>query len=466
MICPVCKHEVPMKKNHCEKCGEDLTAFKKVYQISNKYYNEGLERAKVRDLSGAVVVLKKSLEYNKRNINARNLLGLIYFEMGEAVAALSEWVISKHFQPADNDADVYMNEIQSTPTKLDMLNQTTKKYNAALVAAKQGNEDLAIIQLKKVTSLNPHFVKALQLLALLYLKAGEREKALKYLTKAEKIDISNTSTLKYLKELNVGVVDKKEEGKTSNKEINVPKENTVFHASTYKEDKPNIWLFINLIIGVCIGVLAAVFLIVPTVESRNISTIKENEKNYSADLNRQSQTIDSLSKEKTELTNQINELQGQIDEISQIEYDDTIYDELMVASKLYNTELLKGDVNQIDYDSIANELSKVDPDKLERPQAKELYTQINEAVFIKASEKSYEKGHKDYTNRKYDEALVSLLKAYEYDPLNVDAVYFIGRTYHQTGDNENAKKYYTIITQEFADSDRNSDAVSKLAQLD
>lgn len=466
MICPVCKHEVPMKKNLCDKCGEDLTAFKKVYQISNRYYNEGLERAKVRDLSGAAIVLRKSLEYNKRNTNARNLLGLIYFELGEAVSALSEWVISKHFQPDNNDADEYMNSIQSTPTKLDMLNQTTKKYNAALVAAKQGNDDLAIIQLKKVTSLNPHFVKALQLLALLYMKTGEREKALKYLTKAERIDISNTATLRYLKELNDIIGERKEEGKTPNKEISTPKENTVFRGSSYKEDKPNIWLFINLVIGVFIGVLATVFLVVPAVKSGYASDISDIKNNYSSEQNKQTQSIDALTKEKAELQSQIEELKKQIDEYSKIEYDDTIYDELMSTAKLYNEELLKGNINQIDYETVAKELAKVDETKLERPQAKTLYNQIKDAVSEKASAALYDEGHSLYTNRKYDEALEMLLDAYKYDSKNVDAIYFIGRTYHQLANYEKAKEYYNIIVNDFADSSRSSDATSKLAELE
>ena len=40
----------------------------------------------------------------KYNIHARNLLGLVYFETGEVVAALSEWVISKNMQPENNIA--------------------------------------------------------------------------------------------------------------------------------------------------------------------------------------------------------------------------------------------------------------------------------------------------------------------------------------------------------------------------
>ena len=68
--------------------------------------------------------------------------------MGETVAALSEWVISKHFKPENNDADDYINAIQDNPTKLDGLNQAIKRYNNALTFAKQGSDDLAIIQLK------------------------------------------------------------------------------------------------------------------------------------------------------------------------------------------------------------------------------------------------------------------------------------------------------------------------------
>ncbi len=37
---------------------------------------------------GAIESLKTSLKFNKLNIDARNLLGLIYFEMGEVVGGI------------------------------------------------------------------------------------------------------------------------------------------------------------------------------------------------------------------------------------------------------------------------------------------------------------------------------------------------------------------------------------------
>lgn len=51
---------------------------RKIRLISNSFYNAGLERAKRRDLTGAVEYLKKCLNLNKYHIDARNLLGLIY----------------------------------------------------------------------------------------------------------------------------------------------------------------------------------------------------------------------------------------------------------------------------------------------------------------------------------------------------------------------------------------------------
>ena len=46
---------------------------------SNYWYNDGLKKAQIRDLSGAIVSLKRSLQFNRENITARNLLGLVYY---------------------------------------------------------------------------------------------------------------------------------------------------------------------------------------------------------------------------------------------------------------------------------------------------------------------------------------------------------------------------------------------------
>ena len=115
---------------------------RKIRLISNSFYNAGLERAKRRDLTGAVEYLKKCLNLNKYHIDARNLLGLIYYEMGEVSEALVQWVISMNFKEQDNRADYYLDQIQRKQDRLDQASATIQKYNQALLQAQRRSGDL------------------------------------------------------------------------------------------------------------------------------------------------------------------------------------------------------------------------------------------------------------------------------------------------------------------------------------
>ena len=84
---------------------------KLLYQ-SNYWYNDGLGKARIRDMSGAIASLKKSLQYNRANVASMNLLGLVYYGRGDVVEALVEWIISKNFQPQDNIADFDVSDWQ------------------------------------------------------------------------------------------------------------------------------------------------------------------------------------------------------------------------------------------------------------------------------------------------------------------------------------------------------------------
>ena len=170
MKCYRCGTELDKKSDVCPGCGTNVVTYKKIVSLSNKFYNEGLEKAGVRDMTGAVSALRQSLKLDKNNIDARNLLGLVYYETGEVVAALSEWVISKNLKAEDNLADKYMDYVRNSPSQLETINQTIKKFNIALNYCHQDGLDLAVIQLKKVLSLNPGFIKAHLLLALFHLQ--------------------------------------------------------------------------------------------------------------------------------------------------------------------------------------------------------------------------------------------------------------------------------------------------------
>lgn len=464
MICPNCGSNMSDKRRLCERCGTDLTIYKKIYRTSNLYYNDGLARARVRDLSGAIIALRKSLDLNKLNTNARNLLGLIYYEMGETVAALSEWVISRHFQSADNDADEYINKVQSNLTRLDSLNQAIKRYNTALNLAKQKSDDLAIIQLKKVVSLNANFIRAYQLLALLLMKTGDNDKAKRYLAKAGKIDVSNTTTLRYMRELEPPEAALKDPD--SNPEAEATPTNTIMPISSYREDKPNIIAFVNLVIGVVIGIAVTAFLIIPTLKKNQTS---DNNTDYDSNisitqLQEKEDEITALQNEKTGLEQENEQLRSQIDNIVIPEDKSAIYAPLLDAASLYLTELTKNEADR-DFTAIADELATVNDAGLTIQASVTLLNTLRTATYPSAAKFHYQKGHALYSDGKYADALVELGKAMTFNPTDVNVIYFTARSYQRMGDKENAALYYNIVITDYPDSNRTADAKRYLSQV-
>lgn len=261
--------------DYCPNCGCNVLIQKKVDYLSRQYYNQGLEKASVRDLSGSISCLKQSLIYNKHNIQARNLLGLVYFETGEVVAALSEWVISKNLQSNRNLATEYINKLQANSNKLEAINETIRKYNDALNLCREGHEDMAAIRLKRILTQNPKLIKGYHLLALIQMKEGEYNKARRTLRKAARIDKTNTTTLRFLREIDeqTGVTTKLERqnkkrifrnGAAAKRESDGNEGEVVIQTPAYKEQS-RISLFFMLATGFAAGLLAFYLLAVPAI---------------------------------------------------------------------------------------------------------------------------------------------------------------------------------------------------------
>ena len=264
-----------MDLDYCTHCGCNVLIQKKVDYLSKYYYNQGLEKASIRDLSGAITCLKHSLTYNKRNIQARNLLGLVYFETGEVVAALSEWVISKNLQPNRNLASEYIDKLQANPNKLGAINETIKKYNHALLLCREGHEDMAAIQLKKILTQNSKLIKGYHLLALILIREQEWNRARRILKKAARIDKTNTTTLRFLREVDeqTGVTTKLEHqgkgffrsGGREKERDDVLGSGLAVQPPAYKE-RSGISLFFTLMFGIAAGALAFWLLAVPAIK--------------------------------------------------------------------------------------------------------------------------------------------------------------------------------------------------------
>lgn len=439
----------------CTACGADVSLYKRIMHVSNMYYNEGLEKAGVRDLTGAITSLRQSLKFNKNNVEARNLLGLVYFETGEVVAALSEWVISKNLRPEKNIADDYIEKLQSNSGRLDSINQTIKKYNQALVYCAQDSKDLAVIQLKKVLSLNPRFIRAHQLLALLYMDKEEWERAERELKKCMEADKNNLLTLRYLKEVE-HMLQPDEGAKQSPRR---KKEEAVRYQSdneiiiqplNVKEPRHSGGAtLLNLGIGLVIGLAAMYFLVVPAVQSNARQQAQETITKISNESDAKTIRIQELESSVNELNSQIDGLNGQIEGFVGADGTLRTIDLLMETAASY---LEDGDIQ-----AAAANLELIDGNvKVE--EMSEGFQQLYQAVFTaigpQLSAAYYTEGYEFYRTEDYTSAAELLGKAAYYDAANSDALYFLARTYEKMNDRENAILTYDKVIELFPGSEK------------
>ena len=270
---------------------------RKTRVIANSYYNMGLERARLRDLSGAAECLKKSLHFNKYQTDARNLLGLIYYEVGEVGDALVQWVISMNLQPQENRADYYLGEIQRKKGSLDTERHMIRRFNQALVYAQNGSEDLAILQLVKVVEAKPNYVKAQLLLAILCIAREDYQKAGKSVYKVLQIDRNHPKALWYksIVKANTGSRTEREPEKRKLKNVLSHRQREEDEGCGQENTKD--MAVVNILAGLLLGAAVVFFLVMPA-NTRAINE-KHNQEmlKYSESLSQANQKADSLSEQ-------------------------------------------------------------------------------------------------------------------------------------------------------------------------
>ncbi|MBR2189660.1 MAG: tetratricopeptide repeat protein [Eubacterium sp.] len=425
---------------------------KRALLLSNRFYNRGLDKAQIRDLSGAVEMLRQSLQFNKKNIMARNLLGLVYFEMGEAVAALSEWVISKNLQPQDNIASQYIDRLQSNQAKLSIINQTIKSYNIALENCRQGDEDIAAISLKKVIAQNSHFIKAYHLLALIYIKMERYTRARKLLRKAVKIDATNATTLRFLKEIDeqTGIAARQESRRERGTK---PAEegDAVQTAVPFRERRPILGL-VNILLGIAIGVLAVWFIAVPSIRQAASREANEQMVEYNNTV---------ASKE-----DQITQLQGEVDEsndsaVSARKEVDDAKKTAEAAEKLLTAYVAYQEGR---YTDAADAIAGIDASLLSR-ESRNLYdTVYNETKEI-AVERYKTDGMNAFDYEQWGEAIENLEKALALDDENYTVLDYLALSYRANGDTQKAIETFQRIVDLFPDTRRATSAAYYIEEL-
>lgn len=343
VYCEKCGSQV-LKSGYCSNCYLHVDVLKKAKNTSNYYYNIGYDKATVRDLSGAIEALTMALNYDKDNIDARNLLGLVYYEMGENVLALVHWVLSVNYKTSGNIATRYLKEVKQDSGRLDEMDQVAKKFNKALYHAQARDFDLAHIQLRTVLSENPHFVNGYLLLALICMAEDNYERARKAIKRVLLIDKANPVAIHYLREMGdtdeniiklrmdtesshesdkdfieeLGIEDEdvdvlKHSKKRALKEYRVKKKKANIENS-FEEVSFIKYSGVYVIVGIVLGILLMYFVFIPGVREENRSENEQVIKTYSAELATKNNDISKLNDQLEVLNDEIKSLNVQLED--------------------------------------------------------------------------------------------------------------------------------------------------------
>ncbi len=426
--------------------------------VSNSLYNAGLERAQRRDLTGAVQCLKKCLNLNKYHIDARNLLGLIYYEMGEVSEALVQWVISMNFQERDNRADYYLEQVQRKQDRLDQVSQNIKKYNQALFQAQNGSDDLAVLQLTRVVEANPRFVKAHLLLALLYISHEDYTKAGKSLYKVLKIDKNNPKASWYMSivKTRTGKAEierRKIKNAFSHRQM---QDDDVIIPPSYKENTG--WQSVlNIGAGLLLGAAVIFFLVMPASIKRLNNEHTQELLQYNEQINQKNEEIATLNDTIETYKSDTEEAEAQLDML--LNSNDSVLNQYAILVKMlqaYRSDNLTEAVSLY---------AGFDPSLFTDETVLSIANGIKQDIETNGYQTLEDLAYTMWSAGRMSEALNYYQTCLSIRPANPKVLFNMGMIYRSQGQTDQAIEMFTQIVTQYADSEQAEKAREQLAQL-
>ncbi|MBC7958677.1 MAG: tetratricopeptide repeat protein, partial [Vallitaleaceae bacterium] len=319
------------------------------------------------------------------------------------------------------------------------------------------SEDLAVIQLKKVLSLNPKFIKAYALLALCMIKEHQIPKAQKILLKILTIDKNNYIARKYYDAISeeepIAKVVQTEEESDSRQEASQPHRRApILFGSSFHQ-------VIFVLGGAIIGLAVALFLISPSqIKEKNlaISDLQDQVSIQTTELQAKSTALkeetikrEALDGEKVQLTSNLKKAQDIQGETAKV----------LLALQFRNAK---------DYVKAADELFFIDATKLEGTQMLEIFNTLKTEVYTIAAEDAFNSGSNSYFNEVYDKAIEQFdfsIKLAPNEKYSDKAFYYRGVAHYNLEQFEEARKDLEYVITNFPNSPRIENANWYLSKL-
>ncbi len=340
---------------------------------------------------------------------------------------------------------------------------SVKAYNKAIEYLRTGSEDIAMIELKRVVSVNPDFYEAVNLLGLCYAYTNQLDKAEELFGKVVKGENNVIKAADYLNYISTGdgiaprrnlkpknTVKKisrplKEKPKKEELKEEVKTEYILLRKIFIQLRKPAIALSIGLIGIICL-VVSLIFFFVTMYGTKEVGSNNEPSENtqFAEEYNKVVAENENLKSQLEEVNTQLKQMQLSSD-ISQ-------------AFELYG---------QKKYEAAADKLISIPIENLP-VELKERYDSMKGDIFLKAANQLTNQGNELYNNKKYTQAVEKLEKVFELGSkwaFGDKALYILGKSAVEAGDNQKGAQAYQRLIDEYPKSSYIKYAKSRLSAI-
>ncbi|AEY65471.1 tetratricopeptide repeat protein [Clostridium sp. BNL1100] len=369
-------------------------------------------------------------------------------------------------------------EIRSfTPIDIEKLSQeknvsekvidSVKGYNKAIENLRTGSEDIAMIELKKVISVNPDFYDAVNLLGLCYAYTNQIDKAQELFGRVADAEGNSVKATEYLNYIGRGSTSGKGSGniKTVKTEVNpqkpVQKNRSAKPKKPSNEEvqaeyvliknlgshlkKPSVAVTINILSVICLIAAIAVFM--------------SNYKNTSRNESGPDTTVNTELNEKYDMVVSQNEkLKKDLDAAN------LKLKQIQLSSQLSQVSGLYG---QYKYIEAADKLLAI-PAKDLSADSKKKYDSIKANVLKNAANQLTVEGTGLFNKKKYKEAIQKLEKVFTYGAkwsFGDKALYVLGKSYVANNEPQKGAETYKKLIKDYPDSSYVKYARSRLESL-
>ena len=422
-------------------------------RLADLHFDRGLRAAHMRDLTTAARELRFCLSIRRDHPQARELLGLVYYEIGETAEALKQWILSQEILERGGNAARYIDDVQRDQARLRATENALVRYNRALTSCRAGHDDAAAVELRRALTQNPNLLAGWQLMALLELKRGRHAQAERMLRHAAKIDTGSALT-QHLLQLLETERKGQEERRSSRVRVGWRKRDDdegAIRTTRGRRSVVNNNLF-NIAVGALIGILATWLIFAPARVRSVRSELNDRLVEYTNLSNEQKEQIGILQ-------DRIEALQGEVadaeEQSAASERRAASYNGLLRTYKAYQDE---------DVEAAGKAILDVDPELLDE-NARAIYDSIKDTVLTQAYDMYTADGLFAFDGGRFEEAIPLLLAACQirsdqYIPLNR-----LAHAYRYTGDYENALKYFQMIVDTFPDSEESASVEGYLEEM-